>query len=105
MEALTAAIDAVLPFDTLVRARFQVPLVEGASISLIHQLGRVLDARYGEKHCEIEAEVPESLCKTMSPFLVVREPVENFVGNRPSNVTGGKRGTYPDAEPQCSKRN
>ena len=46
MEALTDAIDRVLPFDTLVRARFRVPLDEGASISLLHQLGRVLEARY-----------------------------------------------------------
>jgi GTPase len=105
MEALTGAIDRVLPFDTLVRARFQFPVNEGANISLLHQLGRVLDARYGEAHCEIDAEVPESLCQTLAAFLVAREPVENFVGNDPSAVTDGKRDTYPDAEPECSKHN
>jgi GTP-binding protein HflX len=105
MESLTGAIDHVLPFDTLVRARFQFPLDEGASISLLHQLGRVLEARYEEKHCEIDAEVPESLCKTLSAFLVAREPVENFVGNGPGDVTHGKRDTYRDAEPECSKHN
>ena len=105
IEALTDAIDRVLPFDTLVRARFQFPPDEGASISLLHQLGRVLEARYGESYCEIDAEVPESLCKTLAAFLVAREPVENFVGNGPNGVTDGKRGTYPDPEPECSKHN
>jgi GTPase len=105
MEALTDAMDHVLPFDTLVRARFQFPLDEGGNISLLHQLGRVLETRYEEKHCEIDAEVPESLCKTLAAFLVARKPVENFVGNGPSGVTDGKGSTYQDAEPECSKHN
>jgi GTP-binding protein HflX len=90
MEALIEAIDVVLPFDPLVRARFQFPLDAGANISLLHQLGRVIEARYGEAGCEIDAEVPESLCKALSAFLVAREPVENFVGNSLSSVTDGK---------------
>ncbi len=57
---------------------------------MLHQLGRVIEARYVETGCEIEAEVPESLCKTLAAFLVSRGPVENFVGNPLSSVTDGK---------------
>ena len=59
--ALVAAIDEVLPLDPLVRARFRLPAGDGATIALLHEFGRVLETKFNEESCEIEAEIPESL--------------------------------------------
>src|SRR5437867_460155 len=42
VDALLRTIDEVLPFDPVVRARFQLVAGDGASIHLLHQLGRVV---------------------------------------------------------------
>ena len=66
---LTEAIDRVLPFDPLLRVRFRFPLGEGSAPSLVHELGRVLDVRYTERSCEVEAEVPTSLKEKLARFV------------------------------------
>jgi len=58
---LIATIDQVLPLDPLIHAKFQVAPGDGATISMLHNFGRVIDTRYAGDTCEIEAEVPESL--------------------------------------------
>src|SRR5206468_2187170 len=45
IEALLRAIDEVLPFDLIVRARFRLPAGDGSSIHLLHQLGRVVNTQ------------------------------------------------------------
>ena len=66
---LLSAIDEVLPFDPIVRARLRLPLSEGARISQVHDLGRVLETRYVEGSCEMDVEIPESLRRTLAPYL------------------------------------
>jgi GTP-binding protein HflX len=67
--ALLAAIDAVLPFDPIVHATLRLPLADGARISMIHDLGRVLETRYIGDTCEMEVEIPESLRQRMAGFV------------------------------------
>jgi hypothetical protein len=36
---------------------------------MLHELGRVLDVRYGETFCDVDAEVPESLRQRLAAFV------------------------------------
>lgn len=69
IDALLRKIDQILPFDPLSRVRFHVPIREGASISLLHELGRVVDIHYSGEFCDVEAEVPESLRLRLAAFV------------------------------------
>ena len=66
---LLASIDDVLPFDPIVRARLRLPLGEGARISMVHDLGRVLETSYVGDSCEMEVEIPESLRQRLAGFI------------------------------------
>ena len=68
---LLAAVDQALPFDPLSVARFRFPMAEGANVSLLHQLGRVMETEYDETGCRIVAEVPESVRERLKQFLEV----------------------------------
>jgi len=61
LDRLLAAIDEALPLDPIVHAVFHLPARDGATVSLLHEFGRVVRTRYEGEHCEIEAEIPESL--------------------------------------------
>ncbi|MGD0364466.1 MAG: GTPase HflX, partial [Bryobacteraceae bacterium] len=69
IDRLLAAVDEVLPFDPIVRARLRLPQGDGARISMVHDLGRVLETRYVEDMCEMEVEIPESLRQRLSGFV------------------------------------
>ena len=69
IDGLLAAIDEVLLFDPVVRARLRFPLSEGARISQVHELGRVLETRYAADSCEMDAEIPESLRRRLAAYL------------------------------------
>ena len=69
IDGLLSAIDELLPFDPLVRARFRIPLAEGARIAQLHELARVLGVHYSSRAAEIEVEVPESLKRKLKQFL------------------------------------
>ncbi len=69
IDRLLAAVDEVLPFDPIVRARLRLPQGDGARISMVHDLGRVLETRYVEDMCEMEVEIPESLRLRLSKFV------------------------------------
>jgi GTP-binding protein HflX len=69
IDALLAATDEVLAFDPVVRARLRFPLSEGARISQVHELGRVLETRYAADSCEMDAEIPESLRRRLTAYL------------------------------------
>jgi GTP-binding protein HflX len=69
IDGLLAAIDEVLPFDPIVHARLRLPLGEGARISMVHDLGRVLETRYVGDACEMEVEIPESLRQRLAAFV------------------------------------
>ncbi len=68
MGGLLAAIDEVLAFDPVVRARLRLPLSEGARIAMLHELGRVLETRYAGEYCEMEVEIPESLLGRLGEY-------------------------------------
>ena len=61
VEQLVSAIDQSLQLDPIVRAKFRLPVGDGAALAMLHALGRVIDVRYSGHHCEVEAEVPESV--------------------------------------------
>ena len=69
MDQLLTAIDAVLPFDPIVRARLRLPLADGARIAMVHDLGRVLDVRYTGDSCEMDVEIPESLRRRLAAYV------------------------------------
>ncbi len=54
-------IDAHLPDDAVVQARFRIPLNELAALNLIHSRARVLEERFTAESCEVCAETPQSL--------------------------------------------
>jgi hypothetical protein len=46
-----------------------MPLGEGSRISIVHDLGRVLETRYVEDACEMDVEIPESLRDRLAAFI------------------------------------
>ncbi len=63
MDALHSAIDEILPLDPLVRTTLRLPAGDGATLAMLHDLGRVLATRYSESGAEVEldVELPESV--------------------------------------------
>jgi len=68
--ALLDAIDAVLPFDPVSRTEFRIPNTDTAAIALLHQYGRVLEIRYIDDICVVDADVAESLRQRLHQFAV-----------------------------------
>jgi GTP-binding protein HflX len=69
-DALLQAIDRALPLDPVSRQRFLIPAGEGAPIHLLHERAKVLSSRYRGDVCELEAEVPESIKRQLSGYVV-----------------------------------
>jgi len=65
IDSLLAEIDEALPLDPLVRATFQVPAGDGSTLALLHEFGRVLETRYIDDLCEVDAEIPKSLARRL----------------------------------------
>jgi GTP-binding protein HflX len=72
IDSLLAAIDEVLPFDPIVHAHLRLPLSEGARISMVHDLGRVVETRYVGDSCEMDVEIPESLLRRLGGYVSER---------------------------------
>jgi len=68
-ERLLEVIDEMLPLDPVLKTTFRVPAGDGATIHLIHQLGRVLEQRYEGRLCILEAEAPQSLRQRLAKFV------------------------------------
>ena len=62
-------VDKMLELDPVTRVHLKVPVADGALIHRIHERGRVASVRYAGDICEIEAEVPESLLRSLNAFL------------------------------------
>ena len=58
---LLEAIDRAIPVDPMLPVTLRIPAADGATLALLHRLGRVIQIRYSGNHCEVEAEIPESL--------------------------------------------
>jgi GTPase len=69
-DALLEAIDNALPLDPVSRHRFRIPAGEGSLIHLLHERAKVLSSQYLGDACELEAEVPESVKRRLSGYLV-----------------------------------
>ena len=67
---MLGAIDEVLPFDPVVRARFRLHAGDGANIHLLHELGRVVGTEYDDQHCIVEADVAQSLKERLAEYSV-----------------------------------
>ena len=78
---LFAAIDRVLSFDTIETVTFEIPLSEGAAISMVHDQGRVLRKEYQGDFCRLTVEAPESLRRRLRKFCTpaLDNAVENSV--------------------------
>jgi GTP-binding protein HflX len=70
MEGLLAAIDEVLPADPISRATLRIPAGEGNVLHMLHQWGRVSSIQYSAEFCEVEAELPESLKRSLADYVV-----------------------------------
>ncbi len=58
----------MLPFDPIVHTHLRLPLSDGARISMVHDLGRVLKTSYEGDMCEMDVEIPESLRQRLAAF-------------------------------------
>jgi GTP-binding protein HflX len=78
---LFAAIDRVLAFDTIETVTFEIPLSEGAAISMAHDQGKVVRKEYQGNCCRLTVEAPESLRRKLRKFCIPQpgESVENSV--------------------------
>lgn len=70
IERLLEAIDETLPLDPVERVRFRLPAGEGAALHLLHEFGQVRAADYADGYCNVEADVPESIRRRLSRYLV-----------------------------------
>jgi len=69
-EELLRKIDETLPLDLLAHCVFRFPISEGGPLHLLHEHARVTATRYSGDSCEVEAEVPESIRRRLSKYLV-----------------------------------
>jgi GTP-binding protein HflX len=71
-DRLLAAVDRELALDPVTSARFRLPVDEGAALHLLHERARVTSTKYTESYCEVEAEVPESIRRRLTRFVIDR---------------------------------
>ena len=69
-DTLLQAIDNALPLDPVSHQRFLIPAGEGSLIHLLHERAKVISSQYRGDLCELEAEVPESVKRRLSSYLV-----------------------------------
>lgn len=67
IDRLLARIDDLLPLDPIIRTTLRIPIGDGATLALLHEFGRVVETRYDQEYCEVEAEIPESLSRRLQP--------------------------------------
>lgn len=70
LDKLAAKIDEALSVDPVSEARFRFPPGKGAPLHLLHEYGHVRATHYSGDFYEVEAEVPESLKRRLSEYLV-----------------------------------
>ena len=69
VEALLETVDRLMVLDPITRVHLKIPVSDGALIHRIHERGRVSSVRYDGDSCELEAEVPESLLRSLERYL------------------------------------
>ncbi len=81
LSRLLDAIDEMLPYDPVRRVRFRFPHDAMPSVDAVNMAARVIQRKYTEDGCEIEAIAPASLIRRLAPFLV-EEPVKDGIRQR-----------------------
>ena len=78
---LFAVIDRVLAFDTIETVTLEIPLTEGAAISMAHEQAKVLGKAYDGDYCRLTVEAPASLRRKLRKFCISPpgDSVENSV--------------------------
>ena len=67
----TAGLDGQdLALDPVTQATFRLPAGEGGLLNLLHERAKILSTQYVDDVCEVEAEVPESVRRELTQFLV-----------------------------------
>jgi GTPase len=69
-DTLLTAIDRALPLDAVSRVKFRIPAGEGSLIHLLHERAKVLASRYRGNKWEVQAEVPESIKRQLTRYLI-----------------------------------
>lgn len=69
-DRLRDTVDELLLNDPVSRARFRFPAGEGGLLHVLHENARVLSATYQDDHCDVEADVPESVLKRLAGYVV-----------------------------------
>jgi GTP-binding protein HflX len=67
---LLKKIDETLALDRVSACSFRFPAGDGAPIHLLHERARVTATRYEGEFCEIDAEVPASIRRRLSQYLL-----------------------------------
>ncbi len=70
IENLLATIDRRLSQDPVTRQRFLLPLAEGRALHLLHDRAAVVSMDYRDDHCDVVADVPQSLRDHLAEFVV-----------------------------------
>jgi GTP-binding protein HflX len=65
LDDLLRRVDEMMPVDPIKRLRFSLPLADGRKLALVHGLGRVLHSEVQDSTMLIDAEVPESLVRSL----------------------------------------
>jgi GTP-binding protein HflX len=65
LDKLLSRVDEMMPVDPLVHLHFSLPLADGRSLAMVHGVGRVLHSEVRDSLMDIEAELPESLVRSL----------------------------------------
>jgi GTP-binding protein HflX len=63
-------IDQALRLDPVERIRVRIPVGEGAAIHLLHEHARVLEQKFEEEYCWIEADAPASIRRRLAAWTI-----------------------------------
>jgi GTP-binding protein HflX len=69
-DKLRATIDELLLTDPVSHALFRFPASDGGPLHVLHEHAKVLSTTYQDDHCDVEADVPESVLKRLGDYVV-----------------------------------
>jgi len=70
LDDLLARIDEALPVDRITKLELRVPISDGRTLAMIYAAGRVLKSELKDEEISLEAEVPESLARRLTPYII-----------------------------------
>jgi GTP-binding protein HflX len=70
LDELLRRMDAAMPIDEVVHMKLLVPLADGRMLALIHALGRVVSSEIEDSSMRLSVDVPRSLARRLSAYVV-----------------------------------